>query len=144
MSGRTVLLELSEEQAKWIDGRVAAGDYPDAKALVNDAIDAKLLDDVIGGEPYIDDDTLRRAVAPVLESIKDGTATFYSAEQVFEHLDRCAAAWAAQGGGIDEGWVRESVVPALDRMRADPSAGFTLPEARTELDRRRESRTSKS
>ncbi len=39
-----------------------------------------------------------------------------------------------------ERWLREKVVPAYEELRADPSKGFTVDQARTELARLRKQR----
>jgi antitoxin ParD1/3/4 len=39
-----------------------------------------------------------------------------------------------------ERWLREEVVPAYEELRADPSKGLTVDQARTELARLRKQR----
>lgn len=84
MPARTVTLELSEEQAQWVDERVAEG-FPDAAAVVSDAVDAAVLDSKLAQAAVddIDKEEIRAAVARALERLDKGTAHLLSADEVF-------------------------------------------------------------
>jgi Arc/MetJ-type ribon-helix-helix transcriptional regulator len=47
MPARTVTLELSEEQARWVDERVAEGAYPDTATAVADALEDRMIQEAI-------------------------------------------------------------------------------------------------
>lgn len=87
---RTVVLELSEERARWIDDRVVNRGFADAQDVINDALDTLALDEQL--PPLFSDEEIRAAVAPVLERVDSGTAEWRTPEQVFDGLlDRHAA-----------------------------------------------------
>jgi putative addiction module CopG family antidote len=81
---RTVTVELSEEHARWIDDRVADGDYPDAAAAVREGLD-HLRDqaDELPGVSALTDHELRDAVQPGLDRLKAGHDHLLTADEVF-------------------------------------------------------------
>jgi antitoxin ParD1/3/4 len=84
---RTVTIGLSEDQARWIDDRVGAGEYASEREVVSAGLE--MLQSQLGA------------------------------------------------ADLDEDWVRRDVIPRLERMRADPSLGFSVDDVRKHLASRR-------
>lgn len=94
MPGRTVTVELSEEQARWIDEQVEAGEYPDQPTLLVQALETGLK-------------------------------------------------WVRETSGTHEAdWVVREVLPALERLGSDPARGYSIDQARSELEHRRAMRAA--
>lgn len=85
MTARTVTVELSEDQARWIEERIEAREHPDAASVVRGVLDARLIEDE-QTHPEHDDAVIREAVAPVLERMRNGTAVWHSHEDVFGRM----------------------------------------------------------
>ena len=88
-SPRTIVVELSEEHARWIDDRIASGEYPDEAALVRESIDNLALETVLDEMPTVEltDEALRIAVTPAYERWVSGTGITYTGDEVRERLE---------------------------------------------------------
>lgn len=85
---RTVLIELSDEHAKWIDDRVARGEFPDEAAAVREGLDELAWSRSTEVEPgyVLTNDDIREAIRPVLERWKSGDTTSYTLAEVRAHF----------------------------------------------------------
>ena len=91
---RTVTVELSEEHARWIDDRIAAGDYPDEASAVRDGLDELVMAELTGSDsaPLTNQD-VAEAVRPAYDRMLAGTAHYLTAEEVFGGVSERYRAW---------------------------------------------------
>ena len=73
---------LTEEQAKFIDAKVATGLYVSGSEVVRDGLRG-LQEDAV-----LIDDWLKREVAPVIDRIKAGTEKTYTTDEVRRSMRR--------------------------------------------------------
>jgi Arc/MetJ-type ribon-helix-helix transcriptional regulator len=96
-ASRTVTLGLSEEQAQWIDERIAEGEYATATEALLDGLKALIRGSDIKepSQDKLSDEEVAEAVRPALERLRNGSARYYTSEQVRQHLDELASTYTA-------------------------------------------------
>jgi antitoxin ParD1/3/4 len=81
MAVRTLNLVLPEETVRTIEAKIAAGRYPDAEAMIQNALES------LETEEDFSDDWIRREVLPALKALEADPSSGLTLEEAFANLD---------------------------------------------------------